>query len=222
MGGELESIFEQEYQESLAKHMRMREANSPQGSALTTNSACPLCDEEWVLRHPTFGDYTSVHVAKEYFNGGMFGPHVSPYHEFDHALWLLSDVSEWLPQKIRKCLLEGLANWVSWPWGAFARAFDPGGGWVSNGVLLDQMQKHVNKGTEFRWAGRAEEDTRQRIDLAVATLSLPESAQELFERFVRYEFPQKYIAAERRIRVSKKMKAKNSFDLTSGSSALRL
>jgi hypothetical protein len=152
----------------------------------------------------------------------MFGPHVSPYHEFDHALWLLSDASDWLPQKIRKCLLEGLANWVSWPWGAFTRGSDRGGEWVSNGVLLAHMEKHVNNRTKCLWGERAKEDARQRIDLAVATLSLPELPQDLFERFVRYQFPQRYIAAERNIRhrrarqsgnrVSKKMKANDSLD----------
>lgn len=200
MGGELEPVFEEEYRESLAKHEEMRRANSRQGSALTTNASCPLCDDEWVLRHPTFGDYGSVHVAQEYFNGGMFGPQVSPYHAFDHAMWLLSKTSNWLPPTIHDYLLAGLANWISWAWGSLASSSDRGGDWASNSALHERIWKCLESKTKFSWTKKAKDDAQHRVELAVRTLSLPESPAEIFDRFVSHAFPQKYIAAERDLR----------------------
>jgi hypothetical protein len=208
MGDELESIFDEQYKESLAKHEEMRRANSPQGSALTTDRACPLCDDEWVLRHPTFGNYKSVHVAQEYFNGEMFGPQVSPYHAFDHAIWLLSEVSNWLPPRIHDYLLEGLVNWISWAWGELASSSDRGGEWATNGALLGHICKCLENRTKFSWTKKAKDDAQHRVGLAVSTLSLPESPKELFDRFVSHEFPQKYVAAERNLRRRRSEKSK--------------
>ena len=208
MGGDLESIFDELYRESLAKHETMRRANPSNGSALTTNGSCRLCDEEWVLRNPTFGNYGSVHVAKEYFSGGMFGPRVSPYHEFDHALWLLSETSGWLPSKVHDYLLDGLANWISWTWGELASSCDRGGEWASNGALLERIWKCLEGRTKFSWTPKAKDDAQQRVELAVSTLSLPESPKELFNRFVSYDFPQKYLAVERTLRRKRSGKPK--------------
>jgi hypothetical protein len=208
MGGELEPVFEKEYRESLAKHEEMRSANSNEGSALTTNAACPLCDEEWVLRHPTFGDYESVYVAQAYFKGGICGPRVSPYHAFDHAMWLLSTASGWLPTTIHDYLLDGLANWISWAWGKIARGSDRGGEWASNGILHECIWKCLESKTNFSWTKKAKDDAQHRVELAVSTLSLPESPVEMFDRFASYEFPQKYIAVERDLRRKRSGKSK--------------
>ena len=120
MGGELEATFDEQYRECLAKH--------------------EYCDGEWVFRHPTFGDYDSVHVAREYFGAGMFGPEVSPYHEFDHALWLMSEASDWLPPRIHDYLLDGLANWISWAWGGAREWFRP---WRRMGIQRCSHQTHI-------------------------------------------------------------------------------
>jgi hypothetical protein len=200
MGGKLESTFDEEYRESVTKHQAMRRTNSRQGSALTTNSACPLCDEEWVLRHPTFGNYKSVHVAKDYFNSGMFGPQVSPYTEMDHILWLLSSVSNWLPRRIHRYLLDGVANGISWQWGPLTGGSDRGGDWDSNGALHEQLWNCLNKKTRLTWTQKAMEDASQRIKLARSVLSLPEAPDELLQRFMDRRFAENYIAGERELR----------------------
>jgi hypothetical protein len=199
MGGDLEPVFEEQYQKSNESHEAMRRANSPCGSALTTNSACPLCDVEWAFRHPRLGDYEPVHVAQEYFNGGVFGPRVSPYYGMDHAVWLLSAASDWLPQKIHDILLEGTANWISWSWG-FGGGSDNGGDWESSGALLKHILECREKKTRFTWTERARDDALHRIELAVETLSLPESPEVLFKSFIQHKFPQNFIVADRNLR----------------------
>jgi len=200
MGGELESMFESFYNASIASYKEMRNTESSQSSSLTTNKLCPLCAEEWALRHPTFGDYASTHVANQYFSGGMFGPQVSPYCTFDHAVWLLSEASNWMPRNIHSYLLEGLTNWISWIWGPSLSGSDPGGNWSSNGSLIKRILHCLESKKHFTWSKEAKEDTLERIRLSSATLVLSDAPEELFRRFVDYKFPQKFILAEQGIR----------------------
>jgi hypothetical protein len=124
--GDLKEVIEKEYRKSCAEAKR-RAQNSTLGSALTANQKSPLCDEEWALRHPKFGNHEPASVANAYFSGSMFGPVVSPYEHADHAFWLLSSASSWLPEKIHSYLLKGMAEWHVWPWGYVS--FDKGGDW---------------------------------------------------------------------------------------------
>lgn len=75
-GGDLEPIIESEYQESCARRGTPRDPLS--GAGLTKTKKPPLCDNEWALRHPAFGDYEAPYVTCEYFTGGIFGP-TAPY-----------------------------------------------------------------------------------------------------------------------------------------------
>jgi hypothetical protein len=196
MGGELEKGFEELYQKSVEEHLAARRANSRQGSGLTINGLCPLCDEDWALRHLSFGDYEADHVAEEYFNGGMFGPQVSPYHPMDHVVWLLSSASSWLPAEIREYLVKGMKNCL-WQWGRLSRGIDHGGDWPSNGTLLNVLHGCLDKGTRFRWTEESKDDARNRIKLCAQTLRLPESVDELYDLFVQHKFSEHYLAAER-------------------------
>ncbi len=53
-----------------------------------------------------------------------------------------------------------------------------------------------------------EDDALNRIELAIKTLHLPDSAKNILERFLAYEFPQKFINAElqRKKKKTKKIK----------------
>ena len=200
MGGPLEASFEDEYQKSLAEHTAKRAASSREGSALTTNKKCPLCAEEWALRHPTFGDYGAVHIAEAYFKGGMFGPQVSPYHGFDHTVWLLSDASSWLPAETRSFLRQGMKDWISWHWGPDTSGTDSGGSWKSYGSLFNQLRRAIDSKKPFRWTDGARDDSYHRIKQSVEELSLTEPPEELLDLFVCEEFPEHYVAAERKLR----------------------
>ncbi len=197
MGADLEPVFEEEYKKSVTKSAETREKYPRQGSALTTTSIGPRCDEEWALRHPTFGDYLPVHLADAYFHGGTFGPQVSPFRGLDHALWLLSEASDWLPTEIHGCLLEGVSRGFHWPWGGIRSGTDTEGDWNAYGALNKLIWKCVESRTKFAWDQESRADAIERVRLSAHVLALPEPPEALLESFIAHEFPQKYIALER-------------------------
>jgi hypothetical protein len=203
-GGDLEESIEEAYKKSCEAAEKRRAENSTFGSGLTTNGKSPLCDEEWALRHPSFGDYEPATVANAYFSGGMFGPTVSPYEHSDHAFWLLSDASIWLPRKIRSCLIEGMASWGVWTWYEMGdRKKDL---WETNGLLFSALREAV-EGKPFHWRSRIKDDLFNKIQLAIESLNLPNSAEEILERFRTYRFAQKYIREQQRLRKKQASKA---------------
>jgi hypothetical protein len=196
-GGKFEDLFAKLYQQSVENHARMRREESTSGSALTTSGECPLCDEEWALRHPSFGEYEPAYVACEYFSGGMFGPPVSPYGHTDHAVWLLSETSRWLSKRIHDYLLVGMAEWPVWPWGYPNTA--EGGDWPSNGALFKALCD-AREGKQFRWTARLKDDALNRFQMAIDILGLPDRSEDILGRFIEHDFPGRWIRSERTIR----------------------
>lgn len=201
MGGDFEPDFEKLYALSLRSHQKKRREHSIEGSALTTNRECPLCDEEWALRHPTFGDYDPVHVANAYFMGGMFGPSVSPYEPADHVFWLLSTASSWLPPETRAFLTQGMAEWHVWPWGYVG--LNHGGEWKSNGALAKALYNAIDH-KNFKWSDELRDDCIRRIKLSIRRLKLKDKPIHLFEEFLRFQFPERFITAQRQARNRRK------------------
>lgn len=199
-GGDLEDVIEQEYQKSCSEAEKQRLHDSRSGTALTINKESPLCDEEWALRHPVFGKYEPDYVTNAYFSGGMFGPSVSPYSHTDHAFWLLSSASSWLPKKIHSFLLEGMMRWHVWPWGFVGP--DTSGDRKSNGALSRALHK-ATEGKPFKWSRLIKDDVWHRINLAIKTLKLPDSPEEILDRFIGCDFSGKWINAENRMRAAR-------------------
>lgn len=204
--GDLDEVFEKAYKQSNAKSMHGRRKHSKAGSALTVNGKNPLCDEEWALRHPSFGDYRPCYVTEAYFSGGMFGPRVSPYEHADHVFWLLSSASHWIPQRIHSFLLEGALD-LYWVWGP--DTIDRGGEWNNRGALWDALHK-AKEGGRFSWSEKVEEDVMQRILSAISTLGLRDSPKELLDHFTKKGFPDRWIqrATNRGEKWSEKEKGK--------------
>jgi hypothetical protein len=211
--GDLDEVFEEAYKKSLVKRAHDRQQNSRGGSALTINERCPLCEEEWALRHPTFGDYQPVYITAAYFGSGIFGPHVSPYEHADHIFWLLSSASQWLPTNIRTFLIEGALDWHAWTWEPYATIRV--GDWNNKGALWSALHK-ATEGKRFLWTDKVEEDVMHRIRLARETLNLPDSAAELLERFKDARFCERWIQStltikrEREKRETDNKRAKSS------------
>lgn len=191
MSGEFEAIFTRLYEDSLKRQYVKRERGSREGIALTTDGGVPLCDEEWALRDPEFGRYSAVDIANGYFSGGMFGPPVSPYEHADHLAWLLSSDSNWLPESIHEVLLTGMGSWRAWLWTM--------GDWPSAGALAEALLDS-DRGVGFRWSRRRKEDALGRLSRSVKELGLPETSDELLQKFIDYGFPQRWIASEERSR----------------------
>jgi len=126
----------------------------------------------------------------------MFGPSVSPYEHAEHAFWLLSSASSWLPERVHAILLEGMASWSAWVW-------TDGKEKVRNennrNALLEALLAAGDEGKRFRWTKAIEEDALNRIEFAIATLKLPDSPMDILERFVEYGFPGKYITDRQKL-----------------------
>jgi hypothetical protein len=192
MNGPFEELFEKLYQDSIRQRSKMRREGSVAQTGLTTTGEGPLCDAKWALRHPTFGDWQPQAIAREYFMGDEFGPPVSPYEHIDHAVWLLSLESGWLPDKIHTFLLDGMAAWHAWPssWGSV------GCNWSSCYAFSDALFS-AKDGKAFRWTKRVRDDAIHRFEMAIKTLGLPESSEEILERFRDHDFPGKFILSEK-------------------------
>jgi len=80
----------------------------------TEDGNLPLCPDIIALRHPTFGNFSEEELAYRYFNG-----HDTRYYRydgstFDGLIWLLSDDSKWLPEKLRRTLINGTKQRSVW------------------------------------------------------------------------------------------------------------
>lgn len=186
--GDFEGLFAKLYEQSIAHHEELHRQGNISGTALTDGEERPLCDEEWALRHPTFGGYRPSAVANTYFAGGMFGPSVSPYEHTDHMVWLLSEASAWLPDRVRQMLTDGMADWGVWLWTS--------GDWPSEGALLNALYD-AKEGKPFRWSHKRKEDVLSRFQLTIHILRLPETSEELLARFVGQDFIGKWFSSRR-------------------------
>lgn len=193
--GDLKAVLEKSYRKSCAQARRTRAHSPTSGSGLTTNHKSPLCDEEWSLRHPTFGNYLPVHAAKAYFHGGMSGPHVSPYEDSDHLFWLLSSASSWMPKNIHKHLIEGAARHM-WVWGYGG---GKAGSWKTNGSLGTAVYNSLD-GNAFKWTDEIEDDLLNAIKRSIRRLKLSETAQTIKNRFLAEKVVNKLIAFHRTLR----------------------
>lgn len=205
MGGDLEDSIEEEYKKSLTKLKKLRKENSRHGSGITITKKSPLCDEEWSLRHPSFGDYEPVYVAEQYFSGGMFGPRVSPYEHIEHVVWLLSTSSSWMPQTIKKVLIEGMKDWSVWTW--HGRKSSYGQTWKTQGALSKALYDSRENRVIFKWREKLIDDLRNRIKLSIKILKLPDSIEDILNLFIKHRFAEEFGKSKKKY---KKRKSKTS------------
>jgi hypothetical protein len=151
------------------------------------------CNAKWALRHPTFGGHSPETIARAYFQSDDFGPPVSPYEAVEHLAWLLSRISAWLPNRIRKVLLQGLAaqRLLWFPHSSGTRD------WPCRGMLDEAVSAAVESAKPFRWTEGARLDLLGCLVQACATLDLPETPEELTIQLSSFRVIQQHIAAQR-------------------------
>lgn len=113
-GGDFEQDFDLLLKNSIQKRQKQRDQKSISGSGLTTNKIPPACSSEIALRHPTFGDYQSSIIACQFVQGELGGPYTKYYDTFEYVVWFLSPAAEWIPEKIRNYLIDGMKKWSAW------------------------------------------------------------------------------------------------------------
>jgi len=200
-GGDLEDAIEEEYKKSCKEKSKDRANNSKSGSGLTTNKKCPLCEEEWAFRHPTFCDYESTTLASSYFSGGIFGPPVSPYEHADHIFWLLSRDSSWLPKRLKTILIDGMKNWTVWLWWSHSVTSDSS--WETCGALAEALFAAKSR-EKFKRTEKVEDDLINRVSQTIRALNLSDKPSAILKRFFEQHFPEYYIDSERRRRKRQK------------------
>lgn len=113
-GGEFEKDFDELLRKSIDYRQRLKAQNNKFGSALTTNHSTLICEEEFALHHPNFGNYGPSYIACQFVQGDMGSPEVKYYEIFEYLIWFLTKDSSWLPDKIHKFLLQGMREWAVW------------------------------------------------------------------------------------------------------------
>lgn len=204
-GGPFEQDFEDWYLCSVAKGTKEREANSRCGSALTINGLEPACCEEIALRHPSFGDYEPGTIACYYVQGHVLGPCPKVYEVIDYIIWFLSDASNWVPERIRRYLLEGFKAWNVWTWHAYDEDVVQllGVNSSNSGALFNSLY-HTKEYEKFKLTQNAKSDLRIRIEHSIYYLGLDETSETLTERFLNEGFIEAWFSNNERRRRRKR------------------
>jgi hypothetical protein len=105
--------FDDALRDSISQSER-QSSGSNFGTALTLDGMSPLCEREWTLRHPTFGNYKPEFVASFFVHGELFAPHTRYFEDVDVVIWLLTTDSDWLPSKQRDVLVSGAGALSIW------------------------------------------------------------------------------------------------------------
>lgn len=194
-GEELEDSFEWLLHRSVEENKHYRETKSRYGSALTVNGLSPACEAYIALRHPTFGDYQPASVAEHYVSGFRGSPTSREYPVFEYLAWFLSDVSTWLPNRVRTFLIEGMRTWPSWVWGRVLEPSERAMGmeeYKKKGALQRCVYEAIRTG-EIVLPEAARIDLETRIGIAQRILGLPEKPEMLLERFLAGKFIEGYV-----------------------------
>jgi len=163
----------------------------------TEDGTLPLCPDIMALRHPTFGNYSDEELAYRYFNG-----HDTNYYRyngstFDGLIWLLSDDSSWLPERLRKVLINGTKQRDTW-----IQQIKP----RDNSFYTAIYHAHEN---EFQFSIEVKEGLFELILKAIENLSIKDRPERILQRILEEKMIESYFAylqetEARRISRSKK------------------
>lgn len=134
-----------------------------------------------------------AHLACQWVQGELMGPHIRVLEPFEYVCWILSMQSEWLPLDTRDMLATGLKEWEVWNWSRGMSTY--GEEWPTSGCLFRDLHELVDGGR----AGISDEgvdDLQNRMHLATQLLSTPEEPDELVRRFLEAGFIDNWISEQ--------------------------
>lgn len=191
LGGEFEKAIEELYQISLKEHKEEQEINEGEDKETELQYHKPSCSETFALRHPNLGGYKPSTIAYYYFLGkdtaGIWTPDDPTFYPpWVNAVWLLSSKSDWLPENIRKSLLEGLKRrlWaIGWDssWGRYDFGFKED---TSTETDLLMAMWDAEKKDEFILNNECKKDIETHFSFTIGLLGLEESVDTLIQRFL--------------------------------------
>lgn len=203
-GGEFEDRIEASYRRSLALRDVTKASRSVAGTGLTIDGEPPRCDEDYALRDPGFGGYGPASVACAFVQGRAVnsGPPVRYYSHIDYLAWLLSEAICWLPDKVRRYLTVGMAEWDVWTWNTSHDVDAEGMGYENGpnaGMFGDAVHKARDMGT-FKASGKVRSDLSHRLSFSAQILNLREPGDELAAGVLSDEFLTRLFEARNRRR----------------------
>lgn len=203
LGGDLEEDIEKAYEESCQENEKNKVKKHNSGPEIMTSSS-PMCNEEFAFRHPTFCGYGASRLANLYFSGSMFGPQVSPYEHADHLIWLFSEASSWLPEKIHSIFIEGMESWGGgvWLWWDCEKICNKYK-WDHCGALAEALYDPTGR-KKFKWSKKLETDLINRIELSAEILNLSDQPTNLMKRMLDHQFFENFITNEKQRKKRKK------------------
>ena len=209
LGGEFEADFDNLLEESARRQAARRAIRSTAGTALPSEREPPLCDEFIALHHPSFGNYSPEAVACQFVQGELHGPPVMLFERVDYVVWLLSDQSLWMPERVRTFLTTGMKKSATWYWLGHLSPHEEEIGLrlhKHRGALLGALL--TAKGVRsFEVTQACVADTEGRVAETARLLDITQPASELAERFFEEGFIREWFAARRpRRRSTKKTK----------------
>ncbi|MGJ5071124.1 toll/interleukin-1 receptor domain-containing protein [Bradyrhizobium oligotrophicum] len=91
-------------------------AASEKKIAQRPDSRYPLavCEKYYALRRIDFGGHESKDVADKWINGRGMSDSAKQFAYSDYVFWLLSRDSEWMPERIRETLIDGMNASAVW------------------------------------------------------------------------------------------------------------
>ncbi len=105
-----EDVFDQLLRNGVSESGKTRD----HGSYKTVDGKSPLCPDIIAFRHPSLGNYTNERLANKYFYMHDQRYMRSFIDAFEGLIWLLSDSSNWLPEKYHMALVDGMKRNDRW------------------------------------------------------------------------------------------------------------
>jgi hypothetical protein len=141
----------------------------------------PTCGNVIALRHPTLGNYTNRALARTYFYAHDTNYLRSNIDFFEGLVWLLSEDSNWLPEKYHTVMLDGLLdndNWLQ----DLSR--------VDSSRFLNMLIKK-NKG-KFIYTSTIKAELENRICTVINDLQIDGNSKKILDKMLNIDIARKY------------------------------
>lgn len=156
------------------------------GGAKTIDKNEPLCGDFIAWRHPSFGNYTAAELSYLFVTAQDGSYSRSVFNGFECLVWLLSDNSEWMPEKLREVLKQGFRDKVYW--------------WITgfySDVILDTLWDRPR--SKFSYTKTLRTTLLEQCGYALQELELDvDDGDKITAQFIEYGFLEGYYEEKKR------------------------
>ena len=157
------------------------------GRAGTVDGKPPLCGDFVAWRHPTYGNYTAAELSYEFVHGHDASYSRRVFNGFECLIWLLSNQSCWMPERLMETLKRGFRERVSW-W------INEVSDYHENALLVVYEQPR----SKFSYTSALRAGITNLCLKALKELGIKENADDVVVRFIEGEFLEGYYEEQRR------------------------